>query len=190
VLWKGLKGEETNNNIDILGELVYNGYNCPLYTWSIIMTDDLRNPFERGPYVQVAAFCERVLREADGVLSFIRVIDIITHPERGPNPPLEMPEFHFPLFLVITLRSGTARGRHEVTITPEQPSGETLQPITLSVLMEGEGKGVNITSRIDIPYKLEGLHWFNVYFDDLIITRIPLEVRYSRMVTASSNPPR
>ena len=152
------------------------------------MPVEVRNPFERGPYVQVATFCERILREADGVLSLIRVVDIITHPEHGPSPPEEMPEFHFPLFLVITLKSGTARGRHNVTIIPEQPSGELLPPITVSVLLEGEGKGVNISSRIDFPYKMEGLHWFNVQFDGQIITRLPLEVRYSRMVTASSNP--
>jgi len=152
------------------------------------MPTEARNPFERGPYVQIAAFCERVLREADGVLSLIRVVDIITHPERGPSPPVEMPEFRFPLFLVITLKSGTARGRHEITIIPEQPSGETLQPITLSINMEGEGKGMNITSRIDLPYKMEGLYWFNVQFDGQIITRLPLEVRYSRMVTGPSIP--
>jgi hypothetical protein len=152
------------------------------------MANEVRNPFERGPYVQLATFCERILREADGVISLIRVVDTITHNERGPNAPEEMPEFHYPLFLIIILKSGTARGRHEITITPEQPSGETLQPMTMSVNMEGEGKGVNITSRIDIPYRLEGLYWFNIQFNKQIITRIPLEVRYSRMVTGPAKP--
>jgi hypothetical protein len=150
------------------------------------MPAEVRNPFEQGPYIQVAAFCERVLREADGVVSLIRIVDRITHTEHGPAPPEEMPEFHYPLFLVITLKSGKARGRSEITIIPEQPSGETLQPITLSVNLEGEGKGVNIVSRIDFPYKMEGLYWFNVQFDGQVITRLPLEVRYSRMVTGSS----
>lgn len=147
------------------------------------MTTQAGNPFERGPYVQIAALCEYALHEADGVLSLVRLIDVITHTERGPSPPAEMPEFHFPLNLVITLKSGAARGRHDITIVPQQPSGETLRPITLSVNMEGEGRGVNVYSRIDIPYKLEGLHWFNVLFDSKPITRIPLEVRYSRVVT-------
>lgn len=152
------------------------------------MSLQLKNPFERGPYIQIAAFCERVLREADGVVSLIRIVDRITHTEMGPSAPEEMPEVRYPLFLVITLKSGTARGRREITIIPEQPSGETIQPITLSVNMEGESKGVNITSRIDFPYKMEGLYWFNVQFDHQIITRLPLEVRYSRMVTGSTTP--
>lgn len=147
------------------------------------MTTQVRNPFERGPYVQLALFCERVLREADGVISLIRIVDIITHPEHGPNPPEEMPEFHYPLNLVITLKSGTAKGRHNITITPEQPSGEPLNPITLSVNMGGENKGINVHSRIDIPYRIEGLYWFSVMFDNDVITRLPLEVRYSRVVT-------
>lgn len=55
------------------------------------------NPFEQGPYVQVVAFCDRALREADGAVSLIRVVDVITHTERGPNAPVAMPEFRCPL---------------------------------------------------------------------------------------------
>ena len=152
------------------------------------MSAEVRNPFERGPYVQVAAFCERVLREADGVLSLIRIVDVVTHAERGPDPPQDMPEVRYPLNLVLILKSGAARGRHEVTITPELPSGETLSPVTTSVRMEGEGKGANITTRIDMAFKLEGLYWFNVQFDSQVITRLPLEVRYARIVTGQASP--
>jgi hypothetical protein len=152
------------------------------------MVEEIRNPFERGPYIQTATFCERVLREADGVLSLIRVVDVITHTERRPDAPEQMPEVHYPMDLLISLKSGTARGRHEITIIPEQPSGETLQPITISVNMEGENKGANIHSRIDIPYKFEGLYWFKILFDRQTITRIPLEVRYSRILTGPPTP--
>ena len=150
------------------------------------MAKEDRNPFETGPYVQVAAFCEKVLREADGVVSLIRVIDVITHSERGANPPQEMPAIRYPLTLVLTLKAGTARGRHEVTLTPELPSGETLPSNTVTVQMEGEGRGVNFFSQIDIPYTLEGLYWFHVKFDEHVITRLPLQVRYSRTVTGST----
>jgi hypothetical protein len=146
----------------------------------------LINPFERGPYIQLAAFCERVLREGDGVLSLIRVVDIIMHPERGTNPPENMPEFHYPLTLVLTIKSGSAKGRHELTIIPEQPSGETLPPSSISVNFEGEGKGVNLITVLDIPYKFEGLYWFSILINNKVITRIPLEIRYARMVTAQS----
>lgn len=145
------------------------------------------NPLEHGPYVQVAAFCERVLREADGVISLIRVVDVVTHSERGADPPRDMPQVRYPLNLVISLKSGRAKGRHDVTITPELPSGETMPAITVTAQLEGEGKGFLVISQIDIPYTMEGLYWFNVRFDDEMLTRLPLQIRYARMVTGSTD---
>lgn len=144
------------------------------------------NPFEQGPYVQVAGFCERVLREADGVLSLIRVVDVVTHTERGPNPPRDMPEMRFPLTLVISLKPGRSRGRHDLQIIPEKPSGETLPSLSMSVQMEGDARGVNVISMIDIPYNMEGLYWFRILFDDDLLTKLPLQIRYSRLVSGSA----
>lgn len=141
------------------------------------------NPFERGPYIQVAAFCERVLQEGDGVISLIRIVDRITHTERRPDAPQEMPEVRYPLTLVLTLKSGAARGRSEIAITPALPSGERMPTVTMTVQMEGENRGVNVISPIDIPFRLEGLYWFNVTFDGILFTRLPLQVQYSRVVT-------
>ncbi len=47
--------------------------------------------FEEGPYVQVAAFCDSIIEDKTGALSLIRIIDTLTHTERGPAPPPEMP---------------------------------------------------------------------------------------------------
>lgn len=152
------------------------------------MVAEFKNPFERGPHVQIAALCERVLTEADGVLSLIRIVDRITHTERGPDPPREMPEVHYPLTLVLTLKADKARGRHDITITPELPSGETLRPFSTAVQMEGEGRGTNIIMQMNIPYKLEGLYWFNVKFGEHVLTRLPLQVQYSRTATGRPTP--
>ena len=150
------------------------------------MSSNNGNPFKYGPYVQVAALCERALQESDGVVSLIRIVDVTTHSRSGPNAPVDMPEFHIPLTLVLTLKSGRSRGRHEVTVTPELPSGETLAPVSVTVQMEGEGRGVSIVSPLDIPYRMEGLYWFNIDFDGQILTRLPLEVRYSRTSSGPS----
>ena len=149
------------------------------------MTEAKGNPFEWGPYIQVAGFCEYVLREADNVRSVIRLIDQINHSVRGEDVPEEMPEFHYPIWLVLCLKCGKSRGRHELQIVPELPSGETMPPIAISVQMEGEGKGANVLSKIDIPYRMEGLYYFIVRFDGILLTRLPLEIRYSRQVVAS-----
>lgn len=153
------------------------------------MTEEQAPPFEHGPYVQVAAFCERVMEERDGVMSLIRLVDVITHTEQGPEAPAEMPAFRYSLNLVVNLKSGTARGRHDVTITPEMPSGESLSTLSVSVQLSGEGRGANIVSPINLEYTMEGLYWFNIGFDGIRLTRIPLEVRYTRVGTASTARP-
>jgi hypothetical protein len=72
------------------------------------MVEAMSNPFERGPFLQVAALCEKVLYEHDGVVSLIRVIDTIAHTERGPDAPEEMAEVRSPLVLLVSLKTGVA----------------------------------------------------------------------------------
>lgn len=140
-------------------------------------------PFESGPYVQAAVFCDMVIEDKSGALSLIRVIDRVTHIAHGPEAPAEMPEVRHPLKLVLMLKSGLARGRHEVKIVPELPSAELKQPFTTSVHFEGEERGQNIIMDISYPFTMEGVYWFNVYLNDTLLTKVPLRVMYHRVVT-------
>ena len=139
--------------------------------------------FEQGPYLEVAAFCERVLHEQDGVLSLIRVIDRVTHTVVGPDAPLEMEPFDYQMVLVLKLKAGEARGRHEVKIERELPSGlrETETAPSWTVHLEGGNRGADLVMNVAMRFEVEGLYWFNVYFDGELLTRMPFEVRYSRM---------
>jgi hypothetical protein len=138
--------------------------------------------FEQGPYVQMAGLCDQVIEDKTGALSLIRIIDIVTHTEARPDAPEEMPDVTYPMKLVIMLKSGRARGRHELKTIPELPSGELKPPHKRSVQMEGEERGVNLIINMLFTFTMEGLYWFNVYFDDSLLTRIPLRVKYNRVV--------
>ena len=86
---------------------------------------ELRHPpFHTGPYLLVACLCEKVLKEADGVPSVIRIIDRINHGVIGPEPPSDMPPFDYQLMLYINFKSGSARGPMKLEIRRESPSGE------------------------------------------------------------------
>lgn len=146
-------------------------------------------PFERGPYLTTATFCEQVLQEATGVLSLIRIIDRMNITASGPTAPEDMPPAQLNWTLVISLKSGDARGSHPVKIVPQLPSGETKDPIILSVHLEGDNKGQNIVSKMNMTLEIPGIYWFNIYVDDQLITRVPLEVIYSRIVTPSPQMP-
>jgi hypothetical protein len=133
-----------------------------------------------GPYVQVATLCERVLQEADGVLSVIRVIDRIVVTARGPDAPVELPQGRMRLTLVVALKSDDARGRHPVTVRVQQPSGLYLEDQSFDVLFEGEERGVNIIVDVELE-AIEGLYWFEVHVNERVLTRVPLRVIYQRV---------
>ena len=147
------------------------------------MTGGVRMQFEQGPYVQMAGVCEQVIEDKTGALSLIRIIDTITHTEAGPDAPAEMPNVTYPMKMVIMLKSGRARGRHELKIVPQLPSGETKTPLVRSIQMEGEERGFNNIINMLFTFTMEGLHWFNVYLDDSLLTRIPLRIKYNRILT-------
>lgn len=145
-------------------------------------------PFEQGPHIQVAAFCESVLEDKTDVLSLIRVIDGLTHTRAEITPPTEMPEVTYEMNLVLMFKSGKALGRHELQIIPELPSGETKQPLIASVHFEGEERGQNIILHVRFTFTMEGLYWFNVYLDGNLFTKIPFRVKYQRIVTGPKIP--
>lgn len=137
--------------------------------------------FETGPYLQMALFCDRVIEEKDGVLTVVRVIDRVIQTATGAGSPADMPPFPYSLTMVVTLKSGQAKGRHEITITQESPSGirqEMGRP--MSFLLEGDERGQNLVIRADMTFEAEGLYWFDVNLDGTLITRVPLRVLYVR----------
>lgn len=132
-----------------------------------------------GPFLNAALFCERVLEERDGVLTVVRVIDRVIQRAAGPNPPPEMPPFPINITVFISVKSGSARGRHTVTLRPEDPSGLKLDAVQLPVLFEGDDRGANLVLNIGFQAEHEGLYWFDVLLDEQTqITRMPLRVVY------------
>ena len=144
---------------------------------------------EGGPYIQAACVCNMVIEDKTGAFSLIRVVDTVTHTVSGPNPPDEMPPMPFEGKLVLMLKSGRAVGRHNLTIVPELPSGETQDPITMTVHFEGEEKGQNIVTNLRFVFAQEGLYWFNIYLGETKLTAIPFRVRYNRLTTGRAPSP-
>jgi hypothetical protein len=134
-----------------------------------------------GPYLGIAVLCERVLQEADGVLSIIRVVDRVTQQAIGPEAPDEMPPVPVALSAVVMLKAGQARGSFPVRITLEGPSGERLPfDLVLPVLLEGEDRGVNLVLDLRFQAEQQGLYWFDVLFgrQEELLTRVPLRIVY------------
>ena len=134
---------------------------------------------EAGPYVAAAVFCEQVLREQDSVNSLIRIIDRITIRGTGPEVPQTLPPTVIPLKLYLAMKNGRARGSLEMTVRPEKPSGEAMDPQHFSMPAHGaEGDGTNIVLELQFPVDQAGLYWFDVFRDERLLTRVPLHVVY------------
>lgn len=142
--------------------------------------------FEKGPYLQVAAFCEQVIEDKTGVLSLIRVVDRITVNAAGTEVPEEMPPFDINWKLVLVLKSGEVRGSHPIKLVLELPSGETKAPLLMTVHLEGGNRGTQMVTDFRPRMEMPGVYWVNVYFDDDVLTRMPLQVIYSRIVGSTS----
>jgi len=138
-----------------------------------------------GPFLASALFCERVLQEKDSVLSAIRIIDRFTHTVVGPDAPDKMPPFKIQISILISFKSGDFKGKREVKIKPNTPSGKTLPIISVPILLEGADKGTNVNIGYSFEAQEEGLYWFDVMLNDELFSKMPLSIIYKKAQTVT-----
>lgn len=134
-----------------------------------------------GPYLIAALLCEKILQEKDETVSIIRMVDRVTLTTQAALSPETLPPIALNLNAFISFKSGSARGRHTVKLRIETPSGLKLPEQLLPVLFEGEDRGVNLILGINIVVDQEGVYWFDVLLEDVLLTRIPLRILYQRI---------
>jgi hypothetical protein len=131
-----------------------------------------------GPYVQVAAICATPLVEQQGYLSVIRIQDRVQL--FGPTDQMQ-PQPLNALSLVISLKAGEMSGKYTVHITPISPSGQRFPALSYPVLFEGQERGSVAIFPVGVLAQEEGLYWFEIMLENLILTRVPLRVMYQKV---------
>jgi len=140
----------------------------------------------KKPYVQVASVCERVLQEPDGVITPVRLIDVLTLSQVKVSTPaagnLEAQQVSIvevmDLSLIVSLKSGDVTGDHKFSLTMHDPKGQIV-PIGTDypVVLKGND-GVNFKMKFGLPMNApEGLYWFAVLWDGDELTRFPLRLK-------------
>ncbi len=132
-----------------------------------------------GPYLVAAFFCEKVLREADGVLSFIRVVDrwTVVGPAETMQPTV------IQAMLVILMKSGMHRGNSEIRMEPADPSRSPMPALTFPILFEGDDyRGSGMIGPLIIPVREPGVYWFRISVDGQFFTQVPLQIVYQRIM--------
>jgi len=138
-----------------------------------------------GPFLSMAVFCEKVLQEKDGVLSAIRIVDRFIHTIVGVQAPDKMPSFKIEFSILVAFKSGDAKGKQELKVTPIAPSGKELPGISLPILFEGAERGTNVNIGYALETQEEGLYWFDVTLNGKSFTKMPLRIIYQRMQTTT-----
>lgn len=146
-------------------------------------TEQIQNQFENGPFVTMACICERALREDDGVLSVIRVVDRFIVTGAGPDAPTEMPPHDREYTIVVMVKSGVYKGSAEIRVVPEHPSGIKGEGVSASFHLEGDERGHQMRFMVRDRFEESGLYWYHVYLNDVEVTRIPLRLMYQRVST-------
>jgi len=134
-----------------------------------------------GPYLIAALLCEKVLQEKDDTISVIRIVDRLAVTVNALGSPETMQPTAVSLNALISLKSGSARGRGTVKWRVETPSGLKLPDQLLPVLFEGDDRGVNLIIDLNMVIDQEGVYWFDVILDEKLLTRIPLRILYQRI---------
>lgn len=77
---------------------------------------------------------------------------------------------------LVCLKSGPVTGAHTLKIIGENPAGVRQELFTFPLQLMGKDHGQNIILNIALGIEQDGLYWFDVVFDDEVLTRIPLIV--------------
>lgn len=143
------------------------------------------------PFVALACFCENVLEDKDGVLSAIRVVDTYTLP---PLPEgAELPNGLRGVILLnglITLKSGDVVGNGVISVVMHKTNGEQSVVGKWPMALKGEEYGATLRLQMPLGVKNFGLIWFDVLWNDALLTRIPLKLQPASQpeATAPSEP--
>jgi hypothetical protein len=147
----------------------------------------------QGPYLTMALFCEKVLREQDNVFSVIRVIDRVIHTVSGPNAPASMPAAQVVLTALVAFRAGNApRGPHQLRLQMHLPDKTPISDDKGElpfVFGEGANAGITVEIHLNVTVTTTGLHWCSVLLDGQLMTRIPLQIEYRRLVVTETTAP-
>jgi hypothetical protein len=129
-------------------------------------------------YLHVATFCEKMLHEADGVNSIIRMIDRFT--VQGPSE--DMQPVVLPFMVYISFKSGFMRGKQKISLRPKSPKGEDLPSMDFPILFEGDDdRGPAFGFQVNWPVNEEGVFWWDLYLNEELVTRMPLRVTYQQV---------
>lgn len=139
-----------------------------------------------GPWVREAFFCDAAIEGKDGVFTYVRAVDRVSHHVVREGAPATLEPFDHEFGIVVGMVAGDARGRSTLYLSLQKPDGDVHELGQYDVTWEAPHRGQRIVLRARIRIELEGVHWLVVEVDDFadghrrVLTQSPIEIVYSR----------
>lgn len=127
----------------------------------------------RGPFVQAALLCERVLCETDGVLSAIRILHEGRAMAAGDGPSRVV-------LLLMLVRGDASAGEHRAHLEIRDPAGELVSAKAIALTLDAGGPEQASSLMLDVSFepRAAGVYWFRVSWgDDGLLTQVPFTAR-------------
>ena len=142
----------------------------------------------QGPWLSFAVLCEKWIEDKNGRISLINIVDQVNFsPQPGQGDATQPVAIPIRLVAAIGFKGGVLRGANDVKLQITKPNGEPGPSMTISVLFQGEERGTNILSDLNLVLADEGLYWVEVYIQDQFMSRIPLRLAIQRVVFGPSS---
>jgi hypothetical protein len=139
------------------------------------------------PFVQVACICENILIDKDEAASLIRIVDKF-QAHLPKNAPANIPA-GFPVQIFIRLGSGDIKGPGKVSIQGRRPDETMGGRAEFAVEMPGGARSIQIKTGFVILNPQNGFYWFDVSWNDELLTSIPAEVTLVEVPEAPATTP-
>jgi hypothetical protein len=146
------------------------------------------------PLVQAACICENVLLDKDGVASLIRIIDQISVEIPEGIPKAMRLQAGFPIQIFVRIGSGDLIENGTLSIHGVRPDGTRHGKIEAKVELKGAQHGTQVRSGFTVVDPQRGIYWFEVYWNNDLLTKMPLEVKLAappnpNLLAATPNAP-
>ena len=139
-----------------------------------------------GAYLYISAFCcKDVLREENGSLSAIRILDSVTVELMGP---LEKVIYYpLPVTTLISFKSDIPCD-FTLRIRVVDSHGASREMAAGKHHSEGGIDGGVVNLQMELRTDVEGLYWFELLADDQIVTKFPVKVSHAIQPQTGTRP--
>lgn len=124
----------------------------------------------------MAVFCQRVDRQPDGTVDVVGVVDGVS--VSNPDDAGDAEPAMIRLLGLVSIRAGAVRGRHVLSLKAQFPGGQAGPSLVRHVELTDLAPGATLSFPLELEARDAGLYWFDVFFDERPLTRIPLIVEH------------